>query len=137
MKDASLEQQLLLATIDDQDEGVDVCDLTPDKIAAVSPSSRRQLLAGRQSRILVGRQTISADVCETIPEESQPGLPSENDEAERLRQQIVDAHPPPRRQRKLLPIQHLSLNVRQVSDDHATYSISPYAHVRNKRASRH
>ena len=115
MKNASLEQQLLLATIDDQDEGVDVCDSTPDTIVAVSPSSRqRQLIPGRQSS-----RFACADVCETIPEENHPGSAHENEEeAERLsqlRQQIVDAHPPPRRQRKLLPIQHLSLNIRQVS----------------------
>lgn len=119
MKDPSLEQQLLLATIDDRDECVDLCDSPSDKIAtAVSPNSRRhQLLPGRQSPSrLIGRHPITADVCETIPEEK-----SENDEAteserraSKMRQQIVDAHPPPRRHRKLLPIHHLSLNIRQV-----------------------
>lgn len=117
MKDPSLEQQLL-STIDDRDEGVDVCDSTADKIvaASVSPSRRNQLIPGRQSSRLIGRHPITAEVCETIPEESVTGGSlAENDEEERrLRQQIVDAHPPPRRHRKLLPIHHLSLNIRQV-----------------------
>lgn len=135
MKDPQLEQQLLLATIDDRDEGVDVCDSTsPDKIAstAVSPNSRRHpLIPGRQSSRLIGRHPITADVCETIPEESAAvgGLSAENDDddeerrASKMRQQIVDAHlPPPRRHRKLLPIHHLSLNIRQVSASSSNFS---------------
>lgn len=119
MKDPSLEQQLLLATIDDRDEGVELCDSTTDKIVAISHSRRHPpLIAGRQSR-LPGRLAITADVCETIPEESSAGSMIDSEETERrnrLRQEIVAAHPPPRRHRKLLPIAHLSLNIRQVSN---------------------
>lgn len=114
MKDPSLEHQLLLATIDDRDEGVDLCDSAPDKIVAISPN-RRQLIPGRQSRFAATRHVITADVCETIPEESAGGSSSIDNEVARLRQEIVASHPPPRRHRKLLPIAHLSLNIRQVS----------------------
>lgn len=129
MKDPSLEQHLVLATIEDRDEGVDVCDSpAPNKIVtAVSPSRRqnKQVAAPKRnskSRMTAaGRHQIATDVCETIPEETAAGGSSaENEETERRaaerRQQIVAAHRPPRRHRKLLPIQHLSLNIRQVID---------------------
>lgn len=121
MKDPSLEQ---LATIDDRDdEGVDVCcDLSPEIKgigATISPSTRRhQLIPGRQSPRWIGRHSpIASDVCETIPEETSAGsATAENDSTENQarQQQIAATHPPPRRH-KLLPIQHLSLNIRQVS----------------------
>jgi hypothetical protein len=99
-----------------------VCDLSPEIKgigATISPSTRRhQLIPGRQSPRWIGRHSpISSDVCETIPEETPGGFSTpENDSAQNqtIRQQIAATHPPPRRH-KLLPIQHLSLNIRQVS----------------------
>lgn len=118
MKDPSLEQKLILSTIDDRDEGVDVCDLSPDKVivATVSPSSRRhQLIPGRQSvtRWIGRSHPVTTDVCETIPEETSGGFQLENEET-RPRRQVAVTLPLPRRHHKLLPLQHLSLTLRQV-----------------------
>ena len=132
---------MLLATIDDRDEGVDVCDLSPEIKgigATMSPSTRRhQLIPGRQSPRWIGRHSpISSDVCETIPEETPGGFSTpENDSAQNqtTRQQIAATHPPPRRH-KLLPIQHLSLNIRQVSSQVNLFSafLTPIQKITNE-----
>lgn len=64
MKDPSLEQQLLLATIDDRDEAPDACE--DDKRSAVQRSRLRNPI-----------------IAETIPEESGNASSPENDDAER------------------------------------------------------
>ncbi|KAI9555242.1 hypothetical protein GHT06_017757 [Daphnia sinensis] len=119
MKDPSLEQKLILSTIDDRDEGVDVCDLSADKVivATVSPNSRRhQLIPGRQSvtRWIGRNHPVTSDICETIPEETSGGFQLENEETRSHRHNAVITLPLPRRHHKLLPLQHLSLNLRQV-----------------------